>query len=34
MGSIKNDVRYIQHSRDGHDHGVKIDDEVLSTAKG
>ena len=36
-GSVKNDVRYIHHGRDGRDgrdRGLKVDDEVLSITKG
>jgi len=37
VGSVKNDVRYIHHGRDGRDgrdRGLKVDDEVLSFMKG
>ena len=34
LGSVKNDVRYIHHSRDGRGRGLKVDDEDLSITKG
>ena len=34
VGSVKNDVRYIHHDRDGRGHGLKVDDEVLLIVKG
>jgi hypothetical protein len=33
-GSVKNDVWYIHHDRDGRGFRLKVDDEVLSIVKG